>query len=235
MNFSTTEIKDAWGYAEHAYLKQAELKRIFGDSLTIFDPKLQGIGDACYLIEEGERVVVAFPGSNDIKDWLLNFRFSKTDDGFFHKGFTKDLAEMLHKIINRIEKINPNSVLITGHSRGGAVADLFAEMASPYLRCDINCITFAQPRIATKAYYTLLAPSNVKKLRVTVANDIVVDVPPRWFGFVHSGEHMELGNPLSLWEKAKRLYTIYRSGKNLSLISIKAHIPATYARYISNL
>ncbi len=148
---TATEIREAWQYAELAYRPSVELSSLFGRSLTIIDPALPDLGDACYLINEGERVVIVFPGSDDAVDWVLNL--DAREEHGLHAGFARGLDAMAEEILERIGQLRPATILITGHSRGGALADMMLELYAHHLiDSDIDCITFAQPRIATAEF-----------------------------------------------------------------------------------
>jgi hypothetical protein len=235
MNIPWDEITTAFRYADTAYNSQSVLKSDFGDNITIIDPLLKGVGDAAYVVNEGSRTVVVFPGSNDAKDWLLNFLFKKGKEREVHEGFRHDLSRMGDDILKAVKENGHKSLLITGHSRGGALADMFLELYYSRLMCRVDCITFAQPKIATNKFYQggcVKELPGVRYLRVYTANDIVPDAPPSRFDYVHHGESMRLGKELSWRQKIVRLWNLWRNGEKLALISIQDHLPETYRKYL---
>ena len=235
--FTISEIWEAWSYAEIAYREQVELSSLFGDTITIFDHGIAGVGDAAYVVDEGDRAVVMFPGSNDVKDWILNLKFDEEDG--LHSGFLHDLDRIGYDIVSQIHTLGATRVLVTGHSRGGALADVFLERYGHLTDCPVDCVTFAQPRVATRQYYESSAAgkdqSGIRYLRVYTANDAVPHLPPSRFGYVHRGAELELGQPLSWWQKAIRLARLITNGKKVSLTAWQDHIPETYARHIRHL
>lgn len=70
--------------------------------------------------------VVAFQGSNDVKDWLSNISRFRVQSaiGSVHGGMWNDLKPFLADIDSAIPDHLP--IHITGHSRGGGQANLFA-------------------------------------------------------------------------------------------------------------
>ena len=231
------EIREAFDYAEIAYKDQRELSSLFGRSITIIDPILPGLGDACYIIDEAERAVVMFPGSSDIKDWIFNLDYHR-DDGF-HAGFRRDLDRMASKIMDRLAEIDPDDILITGHSRGGALADVFLEQHCQYLDASIDCITFAQPRIATFKHYQSKKPvkeaGHVRYLRVHTADDIVPHLPPRRFGFTHYGRAKQIGSKMSWLDRVKYFLHYLLPGKKAAIVGLKSHVVGTYRQHVKNL
>jgi predicted lipase len=108
------------------------------------------------------RIVIAFRGSKTLSNWIANLKFARVDSPFqecyncrVHKGFLDDynsIADDLFKAVNEIRtKTGINSVLVTGHSLGAALA-LYAAVdlvihdgfAQPVL------YTFGLPRVGNE-------------------------------------------------------------------------------------
>ncbi|KAF2205251.1 alpha/beta-hydrolase [Delitschia confertaspora ATCC 74209] len=124
-------------------------------------------------IDSMNTVVVAIRGSQSFMDWAVNFRDApKAPEGFLddggnlcHAGFLHVARQMIAPIANHLRALlleNPSrsncSLLITGHSAGGAVAALlYAHMMSTTVQSELNrlagffkrihCITFGAPPI----------------------------------------------------------------------------------------
>ena len=113
--------------------------------------------------------VVAFRGTSDIADWINDFRFLANGDGI-HRGFADNAADfyestksiyfdvgtMCVSLYDMIQDMkNPDSdycLLVTGHSLGAALADVFV---GHYLYNDgidprhVAAYTFAAPRCSS--------------------------------------------------------------------------------------
>lgn len=98
-------------------------------------------------------VAVVVRGTGDVMEWASNLKMGGGGD---HAGFALAAGELmsnLQKYLSK-EKISPAQArfLITGHSRGGAAANLTAvrltEAGTPASR--IFCYTFAAPAVSTK-------------------------------------------------------------------------------------
>jgi hypothetical protein len=122
-------------------------------------------------IDDMNTIVFAIRGSQTFMDWAVNYRSSpKSPAGFLddegnlcHAGFLHVARQMIQPVADRLRTLleeNPSrshcSLLITGHSAGGAVASLlFAHMMSTTVSSDLNyltgffkrvhCITFGAP------------------------------------------------------------------------------------------
>lgn len=125
-------------------------------------------------IDDMNTIVFAIRGSQTFMDWAVNYRSSPTSpEGFLddegnlcHAGFLHVARKMVQPVADRLRTLleeNPSrshcSLLITGHSAGGAVASLlYAHMMSTTVSTDLNyltgffkrvhCITFGAPPIS---------------------------------------------------------------------------------------
>jgi hypothetical protein len=125
-------------------------------------------------IDDMNTIVFAIRGSQTFMDWAVNYRSSpKSPAGFLddegnlcHAGFLHVARQMIQPVADRLRTLleeNPSrshcSLLITGHSAGGAVASLlFAHMMSTTVSSDlsyltgffkrVHCITFGAPPIS---------------------------------------------------------------------------------------
>lgn len=125
-------------------------------------------------IDDMNTVVFAIRGSQTFMDWAVNFRPAPSSpEGFLddpgnlcHTGFLHVARQMIAPVASRLRTLlqeNPSrsncSLLITGHSAGGAVAALlYAHMMSTIVRSELNhltgffkrihCITFGAPPVS---------------------------------------------------------------------------------------
>jgi len=205
-------IRDAFQWARQAHEKTpAAHKAAFGDNVKVIDPAIKGKGDICYIINNSRSsssVIVVFPGSNDWIDWFLNFfRFNKPKNGI-HPGFEKSMEMMQDQIAQELKRLQPTAALFTGISRGGAMADYALEKFGPLINGNIDCITFVQPKVFTKDWYnknsnwpSVKDNTNVRYLRVFMANDPVSDMPPARAGYIFKGKDLQLGTRMSKWKR----------------------------------
>lgn len=125
-------------------------------------------------VDDMNTVVFAIRGSAGFMDWAVNFRPAPTspkgfldDEGnLVHSGFLYVARKMVAPVAARLQSLladNPKrstcSLLITGHSAGGAVAALlYAHMMSTTVKSDLNrltrlfkrvhCVTFGAPPVS---------------------------------------------------------------------------------------
>ncbi|KAF1917366.1 Alpha/Beta hydrolase protein [Ampelomyces quisqualis] len=128
-------------------------------------------------VDDMNTVVFAVRGSEGFMDWAVNYNTAPSSpEGFLedpsnlcHAGFLYVAKKMIKPVADRLRKLleeNPArsncSLLITGHSAGGAVASLlYAHMMSNKIESElsyltgffkrVHCITFGAPPISLRA------------------------------------------------------------------------------------
>lgn len=136
--------------------------------------------------------IVSFRGTQFLsaKDWRSNLNRSLLtfDFGGVHAGFADSFAACRHTLCRNVPKDRP--VLLTGHSRGGAIATLAAAWMRDQGYSIAGVETFGSPRVGDAkfvAYYDKMLHSVTK--RHVRCCDIVAKLPELWRGYRHvSGE-----------------------------------------------
>lgn len=112
-----------------------------------------------------QAVVVAFRGSEDIKNWITNLDTVRTSYGAcsgcsVHLGFNAAYNNVSSEVRSRVKeymaKFPGASLIVTGHSLGGALAVLCAVDLNNNVRAVDIVYTFGQPRVGNDkfaAYY----------------------------------------------------------------------------------
>ncbi|KAF2996086.1 hypothetical protein E8E13_004663 [Curvularia kusanoi] len=148
-------------------------------------------------VDDMNTVVFAIRGSQTFMDWAVNYNSAPTspegflDDpsNFCHAGFlyvarkmVKPVAERLKVLIQENPARSNCSLLITGHSAGGAVAALlYAHMMSKSIDSELNyltgffkrvhCVTFGAPPISRWALQRSPEPRYKKWLFYSFINE----------------------------------------------------------------
>ncbi len=152
-------------------------------------------GAQAYLFGNEHDAIVACRGTepnqwNDIRADLDAVSVVAETAGRVHRGFKSETDELWPRIEQALES-NERPVWFVGHSLGGAMAAICAG------RCKLSKIssnpravfTFGAPRIGNKRYVNHI---RLEHYRWVNNNDIVPRVPPRWFGYRHSGVEIYL-------------------------------------------
>jgi triacylglycerol lipase len=155
-----------------------------------------------FVAESGEAIIVAFRGTepNRPMDWFVDVRATRGNwdhnlgqvhDGFYSAlrkvwGVTLANGEVLpRRLVNRGSK----TIWITGHSLGGALAELCAAQAMFVSGIPVHGVyTFGQPRVGNKDFATAVNDKlKAGIFRFVNDRDIVPRVPLFTMGFCHYG------------------------------------------------
>jgi endonuclease G len=182
--------------AEAAYAEFEDLPFILSDEMDLELVDHMPTGASQGFVAVGEQVVVlAFAGTNQLTDWLVNLRFLPVDAswGRTHRGFKDaydDVSEQCRAAAARARD-EGKTFWITGHSLGGALAhiaghDLFRDGDRTGL------VTFGQPRTLRIEANDLLLQQRMPLgyHRIVNGRDIVTRVPPN---LPHTGELVRIG------------------------------------------
>ena len=172
---------------------------------------------ACIVADE-MKILLAFRGTEPtvLRDWATDAKIRKVPGpcGDVHRGFARALGAVLPEIEDTIEdwRGNRQTLWITGHSLGGALAVLAA--ASFRFReqpIGVNGVyTFGQPRTGSEQFADRYnAALKSKTFRLVNNNDVVTRVPPSKFDYGHVGtlryfDHngvLHLDSDLSWWDR----------------------------------
>eukprot|EP01084_Bolivina_argentea_P008861 16563_1 len=152
------------------------------------------------------QIVLSFRGTHNYEDWFKDLEYKQIsypniDNAYVHQGFYYAYNEIRdHGLITSIQKLlykypNCTNILITGHSLGGALAELCAlDLIENQIINNTKLIiyTFGCPRWANKdlALYFDNLPHISTNWRIVNKNDPVAIVPGKFLG-VHGFYHTE--------------------------------------------
>ena len=134
---------------------------------------------------------VVFNATDSPQDWAQNLRFVKkrvTIGGKsvkVHSGFYHKLMSVQEQLFDHIK--TANSIIFSGHSQGGALAQLAAIIfKSEYPDCKVACYAFGSPRVGNSDFVSLYNKEVYTSYRVYYNLDPVPALPPRLFGYRHT-------------------------------------------------
>ncbi len=111
-----------------------------------------------------------------------DFRFAPGQTGNVHKGFTDALDQIWSQLKPALEELVrlPVPLLFTGHSLGGALAQLAAARISP------DCVyTFGSPKVGDHTFAGSLEAIPIH--RIENCCDLVPNLPPNVLDYKHAG------------------------------------------------
>lgn len=157
--------------------------------------------DAYITSNSADTIMVVFKGTDPTSwsEWATDLNFFQTSVPYcsgcqVHQGFLGAMNEQktyMDAALQTLRARYPTAkVVVTGHSLGGAIAQLYAahlivdlKLAAPIL------YTFGSPRVGNSNWsaYMNSIMANVPYYHVISNKDIVPHVPPSSFGFQHGG------------------------------------------------
>ncbi|KAF2138475.1 uncharacterized protein K452DRAFT_87132 [Aplosporella prunicola CBS 121167] len=138
-------------------------------------------------------IVVAFRGSNSVRNYLADINFpaipatdicaSCTADAGFYTSWREAREGVLSAVESAITANPDYSIIATGHSLGGAIAN-FAAAELRLKGHKVKLYTFGAPRIGDSNISDFISDQG-DNFRLTHLNDPVPHLPPIALGFVH--------------------------------------------------
>jgi predicted lipase len=113
--------------------------------------------------------------------------------GTIHDGFYTAWLFFKKTIGDYVKKVKRDKpILITGHSRGGSLAELCARHIAKNMGRPCSCVQTGAPAVGIRAYrdeYNLLP---IHHTLVVVDTDPVPELPPHALGFRHVGSYLHI-------------------------------------------
>lgn len=202
-----------------------------------------------FIAHSGSAVIIAFRGTKEFKDWLTDagIDFRITVHGRVHKGFDQALDSVWSQITGTLIRVQQNaqSLWITGHSLGGALAALAAarfclDIDQQIYKPVNGLYTFGQPRIGDRSFVkTLDGEIKSRYFRFVNDNDLVPRVPDRLNQYQEGGSIRFfdskgiLHEDVSFWfEFLERIKGSYQQKLDLTPSFIEHHF---IDKYIANI
>lgn len=140
----------------------------------------------CFAAIDEDVLLIVFRGTDEVRDWLTNIdlRSRSRPYGSVHRGFLVAFESITTELEQVIDDHPCRSIVLTGHSLGGALATIAAAAWNGTDRIQ-SVYTFGQPAVGKRdfrEFMRLKYPENFH--RFVNDDDIVAQVPP---GFRHVG------------------------------------------------
>lgn len=147
-------------------------------------------------------VYVVCRGSESAQDWLVDLSavivplvIQGKSLGGVHAGFLS-----AGNVVNTdvmLEIRDAKTVVVTGHSLGGALSTLLAlETKVRFPDKDVSHFSYGCPRVGNQLFVDAYRNSGLAKVeRYIHGDDIVTKVPPSTAGFVHVDDGISVGQP----------------------------------------
>ena len=128
---------------------------------------------------KSKTALVAIRGTEDLEDWLHDLDAVPVpiagDGPLVHKGFLDATDEIWPGVRDLLMRLNPEKVLITGHSLGAAMAVQCAYTLA--IVWPVTVCTFAGPRVGSPEFVREFNSRIPNCTRVVNAGDVVPNLP----------------------------------------------------------
>lgn len=145
------------------------------DNITLLDI----VGCRCFIARKRNKVVISFRGSDNLRNWLNNFSYKKSND--VHGGFWTTANKLYEKIREYIQ-VN-DEIYLTGHSLGAALSLIVGNLLYEDLKYVRSVVAFESPNIAGETYIKKTESYRIKRTHIRNNVDIVTHLPPTTTGF----------------------------------------------------
>jgi len=191
-------------FADSVYLERDENEAIMRElGLETFDWHSSS-GTEAFVASNSDAIIIAFRGTEptDFNDIAADLKAAQIDwlGGKVHTGFLGAIDEVDKLVISSVteQQNNEQTVWITGHSLGGALAVLCAAHLKENDIEVSGVYTFGQPRLGNEVFcnfYNKLL--GICTFRFANVDDIVPDLPPKSLKFGDSElDYHDVGTPI---------------------------------------
>lgn len=178
----------------------------YGDTQAYFVRRSRLLESFCSTLDPRNwDSVLAFRGTESIGDVVTDCNIfgvlGPAGFGRVHRGFRNALLTIWPDVVSSLassDKVEEGRLHITGHSLGGALADLAGAyiLSNSFLRARLcEVVTFGAPRVGGLRYvgsYKWLEENNGRHVRYVNGADWVPRHPWTLWGYAHAGEQREL-------------------------------------------
>jgi hypothetical protein len=164
------------------------IKEWYPNSIFLRHPRT---GTEIYAVAGNGMRVIVLRGSDALNDWFWNLCLVRRCNNDVHRGMQAAADEVLKDpilIAFLKEHENEGGIILTGHSRGGSIAQVMApEMGDVMAVFGFGCSRVGGRRWR-RAYNSIDVPTYLFENR----GDIIPNLPPWYFGYVHVVKPMSL-------------------------------------------
>ena len=220
--------------AEKAYSEAKDINfRALGLDLVKWIEHKKSDTQGFIAIDSNDVVYLVWRGSSSKKDFqndasVQKFPFIEPGEKI-HIGFKSSweaIRDLVYKTLKGLDRIE--SIVVCGHSLGGAVATLSAYAIHKELGIEkIECCTIGSPRVGNKKFKENYNSSPIKTLRIVHHNDVVTRSPK--FGYHHVNDELRIddnGNVIVPKYNLERILKFIKS--IITLNTVKDHMTDRY-------
>ncbi|KAJ1935897.1 hypothetical protein FBU59_005235 [Linderina macrospora] len=153
--------------------------------------------------DDTKEIIVSWRGTTILMDWVKDFTYfpvswpSAVTGSKVHRGFLQAYSSVSSQIEQSVAKLVAKypdySIVLTGHSLGGAQATIAAvdyATRHPEWRSKMKLFTYGQPRVGNTKFAGWLSQQPFPIYRTVYKGDLVPRVPFQFMGFQHISQEV---------------------------------------------
>jgi hypothetical protein len=164
------------------------------------------------------QLVVSFRGTEGLNDLAINLMlfqsiFTHVPNSRVHTGFMKQYNAlrgpmMAHLLPKLYQEQNHHTIMVVGHSLGGALATLCAaDLAHRHPNLHVRSYVFGSPRVGDRGFVQEVQRlTNLNIIRIYNKYDLVPCLP--WFGFTHTPSQICVSAGNTRWYQVLKRHSI---------------------------
>jgi len=140
-------------------------------------------GTEAFLAADDHTAVLAWRGTTSITDWLTDAKVRQVPGPFgngdkVHRGFDQYVSKIWELVNDALYVFDDRRIFITGHSLGGAAAEIATARLIAEKRQVAGCYTFGKPMTGNRSFSTIY-DHRARDIshRVVYQNDMVARMP----------------------------------------------------------
>lgn len=119
--------------------------------------------------------------------------------GTIHDGFYTTWQKFKNDMTSHMEKFKDKPIFCTGHSRGGALAELCARHLAKNMEMPCTLLEYGTPRVGTEEYAAQFRTYPVEATSIVNGYDLVTSLPPSKLGFKRAPDRIDMKQPWWHW------------------------------------
>jgi predicted lipase len=182
----------------------------------------------CIIFFNNETIDICFRGTVNYFNIYSNMQICLTNYNNIqiHNGFLDQYLQIKQELFTNIDNIiknnNIKNISLSGHSSGGAIANIASiDFCKKYINTKITCVTFGSPKVGNNNFVKEYNKYVKDSYRIVNKNDIIEHLPlPFLYKHIHEPIYLEENKKITINDILVNIYKYFRD-KHLLITYIK--------------
>jgi predicted lipase len=178
----------------------------------------------CIIFYNNTSIDICFKGTTNIVNMYSNMQIFLTNYNNIkvHNGFLNQYLIVKNELFNNIDNIIKNNnikhISLSGHSSGGAIANIASiDFCKKYDNIKINCVTFGSPKVGNQNFVTEYNKYVKNSYRIVNKNDIIEHLPlPILYKHIHEPIYLEENKKFKIHEIFLNIYKYFKHNHHIA-------------------